>query len=37
MFFTDDLIDGYLELKWEEVMEFETTTHPLEFVRHYSV
>ncbi len=35
--FSDDLIDAYLELKWDEVLEFETTTHPLEFLRHYSV
>ena len=35
--FTDDLIDGYTELKWEEVLRFETTTHPIEFDMYYSV
>ena len=35
--FSDDLISGYLELKWEEVMAFETTTHPIEFDMYYSI
>ena len=35
--FSDELINGYLELKWEEVMAFETTTHPIEFDMYYSV
>ena len=35
--FSDDLIDAYLELKWDEILEFETTTHPLGFLRHYRV
>jgi glutamine synthetase len=35
--FTDDQIDGYMELKWEEVMRFETSTHPIEFDMYYSV
>jgi glutamine synthetase len=35
--FTDDLIDGYLELKWEEVHSFENTPHPIEFLMYYSV
>ena len=35
--FTDDLIDGYLELKWEEVYRFEHTPHPVEFEMYYSV
>ena len=34
--FSDDLIDGYLELKWEEVHAFETSTHPIEFQMYYS-
>ncbi len=34
--FTDDLIDGYLDLKWEEVLDFENTTHPIEFQKYYS-
>lgn len=35
--FTDDIIDGYMELKWDEVYAFEQTTHPIEFVMYYSV
>ena len=35
--FTDDLLDGYMELKWEEVVRFETTPHPVEFDMYYSV
>ncbi len=35
--FTDDQIDGYLELKWEEVVRFETAPHPIEFDMYYSV
>jgi len=35
--FTDDMIDGYLHLKREELHAFETTTHPLEFEMYYSV
>jgi glutamine synthetase len=35
--FTDDQIDGYLELKWEEVFKFEHTPHPVEFDMYYSV
>ena len=35
--FTDDLIDSYIELKWEEVYDFEHTPHPVEFKRYYSV
>jgi glutamine synthetase len=35
--FSDDLIDGYLELKWEEVFKFEHTPHPVEFLMYYSV
>ena len=34
--FTDDLIDGYIELKWEEVYNFEHTPHPVEFQMYYS-
>ena len=34
---TDDMIDGYLHLKREELHAFETTTHPLEFEMYYSV
>ena len=35
--FTDDLIDGYIELKWEEVYRLEHTPHPVEFDMYYSV
>jgi len=33
---TDDMIDGYLELKMEEVYNLEHTTHPVEFAMYYS-
>jgi len=33
----DEMIDGYMALKWEEVYEFEQTPHPLEFKMYYSV
>jgi len=35
--FTDDMIDGYLELKAEEVENLDMTTHPVEFDMYYSV
>jgi len=35
--FTDDQIDGYLELKWGEVIAFEQAPHPIEFAMYYSV
>ncbi len=35
--FSDDLIDGYIGLKWEEVYAFEHTPHPIEFQMYYSV
>ena len=35
--FTDGLIDGYLELKQEEVDRLNMTTHPVEFDMYYSV
>ena len=34
---TDDQIEGYMELKWEEVYRFEHTPHPVEFDMYYSV
>jgi glutamine synthetase len=34
--FTDDQIDAYMELKWEEIYNFEHTPHPVEFVMYYS-
>ena len=35
--FSDDLIDGYLELKWAGVFALEHTPHPIEFSMYYSV
>jgi glutamine synthetase len=35
--FTQDMIDGYVELKMEEVMAFETSPHPIEYKMYYSV
>ncbi len=35
--FTNDLIDGYIELKMEEVTRLRMTTHPIEFDLYYSL
>jgi glutamine synthetase len=35
--FSDDMIDGYLELKMDEVTRFRMTTHPIEFDMYYSM
>ncbi|MEL7044615.1 MAG: glutamate--ammonia ligase [Pseudomonadota bacterium] len=35
--FTDDMIDGYIELKSEEIETLDMTTHPVEFDMYYSV
>jgi glutamine synthetase len=35
--FTDDMIDGYIELKRDEVEALNMTTHPIEFDMYYSV
>lgn len=35
--FTDDLIDSFLEIKCEEVREYDRTPHPLEFRMYYSL
>jgi glutamine synthetase len=35
--FTDDLIDGYIDLKMEEVTRFRMTTHPVEFDMYFSL
>ena len=35
--FTNDLIDGYIALKMEEVTRMRMTTHPLEFDMYYSL
>ncbi len=34
--FTNDQIDGYMDLKWEEVYNFEHTPHPVEWQMYYS-
>jgi glutamine synthetase len=35
--FNRDFIEAYIELKWEEVYNFEHTPHPVEFEMYYSV
>ncbi|MES9939703.1 MAG: glutamate--ammonia ligase [Candidatus Thiodiazotropha sp. 6PLUC2] len=35
--FTDDLINGYIDLKMEEVTTMRMTTHPAEFDMYYSL
>ena len=35
--FTDDMIDGYINLRMDEVYKMEHTPHPVEFVMYYSV
>ncbi len=35
--FTDDLIDGYVALKMDEVTRLRMTTHPVEFDMYYSL
>lgn len=35
--FSDDMIDGYIELKMEEVNRFRMATHPVEFDMYYSL
>lgn len=35
--FSDAMIDGYIDLKSEEVVRFEQTPHPVEFDMYYSV
>jgi glutamine synthetase len=35
--FTDDLIDGFIELKMDEVTRLRMTTHPVEFDMYYSL
>ena len=34
---TDDMIDAYIELKMEEVLRLNMTTHPVEFDMYYSL
>jgi glutamine synthetase len=35
--FTDDMIDGYINLKMDEVTQLRMTTHPVEFDMYYSL
>ena len=35
--FTDDMIDGYIKLKMEEVTRLRMSTHPIEFDMYYSM
>jgi len=35
--FSDDLIDGYIRLKMDEVTRFRAATHPIEFDMYYSL
>ena len=35
--FSKDQIAGYIDLKWEEVYQFEHSPHPVEFKMYYSV
>jgi glutamine synthetase len=35
--FNDDFIDSFIELKMQDVMRFEMTPHPVEFVMYYSL
>ncbi|MFQ5487176.1 MAG: glutamate--ammonia ligase [Gammaproteobacteria bacterium] len=35
--FTDDMIDGYIQLKMDEVTRLRMTTHPVEFDMYYSL
>ncbi len=34
--FTDDQINAYMDLKWEEIFAFEHAPHPIEFKMYYS-
>ena len=34
--FSDDQIDAYAELKWEEQLRWETTPSPIEYDMYYS-
>ncbi len=34
--FNKDQLDGYMELKWEEIYTFEHAPHPIEFQMYYS-
>ena len=34
--FTKSQIEGYMDLKWEEIYAFEHCPHPIEFKMYYS-
>ena len=34
--FTENQLEGYIDLKWEEIHEFEHTPHPVEYKLYYS-
>jgi glutamine synthetase len=34
--FTEGQLEGYMDLKWEEVYEVEHTPHPVEYKLYYS-
>ena len=34
--FTDEQIDAYIDLKFQEIYKFEHTPHPIEFEMYYS-
>ena len=34
--FTDEFLEGYLALKWEECLAYETMPHPIEYKMYYS-
>jgi glutamine synthetase len=35
--FTDDMLDGYIELKMKDVTRIRMTTHPVEYDMYYSL
>jgi len=35
--FSDDFIDGYIDLKMQEVTKFRMSTHPIEYQMYYSI
>jgi glutamine synthetase len=35
--FSDDFIDGYIDLKMQEVTKFRAATHPLEYALYYAI
>jgi glutamine synthetase len=35
--FNDELIDGYIQLKQQEIIRLQSTTHPVEFDMYYSL